>query len=209
MKNARELVRDAWETLLLYLPLICLGILALTTYWLVRTTPATNNAAPVITRTGHTPDYFMEGFSVKTFDSKGRLRSEVKGDRAQHFPDAEWLEIDAIRIRSIDEQGRITTATANRGLTTDDGAQVQLLGNAVVIREGIPSATGSAALRTEYRGEFLHAFMVSEKLHSDRPVEIIHGQDHFTADRLDYDNVEGQMQMDGHVHVTLQPSNGH
>ena len=206
MKDARELIRDAWEMFLLYLPLACLGILALTTYWLVRTAPAANHAEPVATQAGHTPDYFMEGFAVKTFDSSGRLRSEVRGERAQHFPDAQWLEIDAIRIRSIDAQGRVTTATANRGLTTDDGAQVQLLGNAVVIREAAPGAVGSAAQRTEYHGEFLHAFMVSEKLRSDQPVEIIHGQDHFKADHLDYDNVEGQLNMDGRVHVMLQPT---
>ena len=69
-----------------------------------------------------------------------------------------------------------------------------------------PGAVGSAAQRTEYHGEFLHAFMVSEKLRSDQPVEIIHGQDHFKADHLDYDNVEGQLNMDGRVHVMLQPT---
>ena len=207
MKDARDLVRDVWETFLLYLPLIGLGILALTTYWLVRTTPSSSGAAPAAAMASHTPDYFMEGFAVKTFDAGGRLRSEVRGERAKHFPDAQWLEIDNIRIRSIDERGRVTTATANRGLTTDDGAQVQLLGNAVVIRDAVVGATGSAALRTEYRGEFLHAFMVSEQLRSDRPVEIFHGLDHFTADRLEFNNVEQELQLDGRVHVTLNPNN--
>ena len=202
MKDARVLVRDAWELFLLYLPLVCLGALALTTYWMVRTTPgAAAPSAPPAPR-GHTPDYFMEGFAIKTYDGEGRLRSEVRGDRARHFPDAEWLEIDAIRIRSVDAHGVVTTATANRGLTNDDGSQVQLLGNALVVRETAP------ANRTEYHGEFLHAFLNSEKLRSDLPVEIVRGSDHFAAERFNYDNVEQTLNLSGRVRVTLVPHLG-
>jgi len=139
---------------MLYLPILVMGVLALGTYWLVRSTPVLEAAASERTR-GHEPDYYMEGFSVKTFDSAGRLRSDVQGRIARHYPDTQWMEIDDIRIRSYDAKGRLTTATALKGLANEDGSEVQLMGNALVVRDAIAAAKGQPEQpRTEYRGEF-------------------------------------------------------
>jgi len=197
-------LREAWERFLLYLPLVFMGTLALVTYWLVRTAPPLSE--PQVERAeSHDPDYFMEGFSVKTFDAKGRLRSEVFGDKARHYPDTQWLEIDAIRIRSFDEKGRLTTATANRGLTNEDSSEVQLIGNALVVREAQTLKGSKPTPRMEYRGEFLHAFMTTEKVTSNKPVELLRGRDRFTADSMDFDNVEQQLQLQGRVKGILVP----
>lgn len=198
------ILRDAWERFLLYLPLVFMSTLALVTYWLVRTSPVASG--PVAPRVeSHDPDYFMEGFSVRTFDATGRVRSEVFGDKARHFPDTKWLEIDAIRIRSFDDKGRLTTATAKRGLTNEDASEVQLIGNAVVVREAQPAIGAKPTPRMEYRGEFLHAFMTTEQIKSHKPVELTRGNDRFTADSLDYDNVEQTLQLQGRVRGTLVP----
>lgn len=197
-------LRGAWDRFLLYLPLVFMGMLALLTYWLVRTTP--DVGGPVAQRVAsHEPDYFMDNFTVKTYDAKGRIRSEVVGDKARHYPDTQWLEIDAIRIRSFDEKGRLTTATANRGLTNEDGSEVQLLGNALVVREADTGGGPKASPRMEYRGEFLHAFMTTEKVKSHKPVELLRGNDRFTADSLDFDNVDQLLQLQGRVRGTLVP----
>lgn len=197
--------KNIWERFLLYLPLAVMGLLALGTYWLVRVTPEA--AGPVSERAAsHDPDYFMQGFSVRTFDATGRIRTEVFGDKAHHYPDTLWMEIDGIRIRSFDTQGRVTTATANRGLTNEDNSEVQLLGNAVVVREAEVSKRANAAPRMEYRGEFLHAFMTTEKVKSHKPVELLRGEDRFTAESLDFDNVEQVLELHGRVRGTLVPA---
>ncbi len=191
---------------MLYLPVLVMGVLALGTYWLVRSTPVVEPHAPERVR-GHEPDYFMHGFNVKSFDPAGKLRSEVMGDVARHYPDTQWLEIDAIRIRSFDAKGRLTTATANRGLTNEDGSEVQLIGNAVVVREAVPASKGRPEeVRTEYRGEFLHAFMDTEQVRSNKPVELRRGKDVFTADAMDYDNVQQVIRLQGRVRGTLIPA---
>lgn len=197
--------KDTWDRFVLYLPLLMMGALALATYWLVHTaSPVGATAAqPPLT---HDPDYFMNGFSVRTFAAGGRVRSEVLGDKARHYPDTQWLEIDAIRIKSYDDKGRLTTATANRGLTNEDTSEVQLMGNAVVVREASAPEGGAAQPRMEYRGEFLHAFMTTERVISHKPVVLTRGKDRFSADTLDYDNVEQVIQMRGHVRGTLVPS---
>ena len=115
------------------------------------------------------------------------------------------MEIDGIRIRSIDTKGRLTTATAIRGLTNEDGSEVQLLGNAVVVREADTGAGANASPRMEYRSEFLHAFLTTEQVRSNKPVELLRGNDRFTADNLDFDNVEQVLQLHGRVRGTLVP----
>ncbi len=197
--------KDTWDRFVLYLPLLMMTGLALATYWLVHSAPSVG--APTAQQPlTHDPDYFMDDFSVRTFDVDGRVRSEVLGDKARHYPDTQWLEIDAIRIKSYDDKGRLTTATATRGLTNDDTSEVQLLGNAVVVREASATEDGTVMPRMEYRGEFLHAFMTTERVTSHKPVVLIRGNDRFSADTLDYDNVEQVIQMRGRVRGTLDPS---
>ena len=198
-----HLFKEAWDRFLLYLPLAFMGLLALGSYWLVRSSPAPT-ASDIQRPVRHDPDYFLEGFTLKTFDASGRIRTEVLGAKARHYPDTQWLEIDGIRIRSFDEKGRLTTARADRGLTNEDTSQVQLMGNAVVIREGQDIAAASQP-RMEFRGEFLHAFMRTEVVKSHKPVQLQRGDDHFSADSMDFDNVEQVLQLKGRVRASLAP----
>jgi lipopolysaccharide export system protein LptC len=211
MHRMKLRLREAWDRFLLYVPMVCMAVLALGTYWMVRTTPAPGAPqAKEVER--HDPDYYMEGFTLKSFDAKGRMRSEVMGDKARHYADNAWTEIDQVRFRSFDEKGRLTTATANRGLSNEDGSEVQLIGNAIVVREAeVASAANTAkgiapAPRMEYRGEFLHAFMATERLKSHKPVELTRGNDRFTADAMDFDNVEQVINLQGRVRGTLTPA---
>ena len=79
------------------------------------------------------------------------------------------------------------------------------MGKAVVVREADQSAAGKAVPRMEYRGEFLHAFLDREIVKSHQPVELTRGKDRFTADAMDFDNVDQVMQLRGRVRGTLVP----
>lgn len=193
---------SVWDSLILSIPLVVMGLLALGTYWLVRNTPVPEVAQPEPVR-GHEPDYYMKRFSIRTYDEQGHLRSEIQGDVARHYPDTQWIEIDGIRIRSVDAEGRISTAQAEHGLTDDHATEVQLIGKARINRTG---ARGDAAQATEYRSEFLHAFLKAERIRSHMPVQILRGKDHIEANSLDYDDAERQLLLAGRVRATLQPS---
>ena len=199
-----QLMRMAWERLSLYLPVILMGLLALGTYWLVRSTPLLMAPAQEAA-VRHEPDYFMRKFSVRTFDDAGRLTSEVLGLNARHFPDTDTLEIDLVRIRSFDEEGRLTTATATRAVTNFNATEVQLFGDARIVREPVANDAGQLQPRMEFRGEFLHAFMETERVKSHLPVELTRGNDRFTADSMDFDNRDRVMQLQGRVKGTLVP----
>lgn len=199
--NARRRLGRAWDRISIYLPIILMGLLALGTYWLARSTPEFARAGvdkpPV-----HEPDYFLRGFSVKTFDAAGRMKSEIRGIEARHYPDDDTLEIDEPRIRSVNESGALIVATAKKAISNGDASQVQLIGNAVVTREAPASAP---APRLEIRGEFLHVFVEEERVRSHLPVVLRRGNDQFAGDRLEFDNLERQLQLQGRVRGTLQP----
>ena len=193
----------AWDRVSLYLPVILMGLMALGTYWLARNTPTF--APPAAERApSHEPDYFMRGFSVKSFDPAGRLKSEVRGTEARHYPDTDTLEVDQPRVRAFNERGVLTVATARRAISNADGSQIQLVGDAVVTRQG-RDAEGRPQPPLEIRGDFLHFFVEEERVTSDKPVQISRGSDQFAADSLVYDNLDRVLEMEGRVRGVLQP----
>jgi lipopolysaccharide export system protein LptC len=207
LATARMLVRGAWERVAVYLPIILMGFMAMGTYWLARNTPSVGpgEAQRVLT---HDPDYFMRGFSVKTFDANGRLKSQVHGTEARHYPDTDTLEIEQPRLQSSNDRGELTVATARRALSNADGSEVQLFGDAVITREGTRDARGNARPRMEFRGEFLHVFLDTERVRSHKPVELTRGTDRFIADSMEYDNLQQVLELRGHVRGVLVPASG-
>ncbi len=196
--------RLAWDRLSIYLPLVLRGVLALGTYWLVRSTPLFEPDAPEQAQR-RDPDYLMERFSIKTFDGDGRLKSEVYGEQARHYPHTDILEIDQVRIRSYNPRGFVTVATARQALANNDATEVQLMGNARVVREATVDRSGTALPRVSFSGEFLHAFLNEERIKSHKPVELERAGDRVTADSLDYSNFDQVVEMRGRVRGTLLP----
>lgn len=197
--------RRAADRITLYLPALLMGILALGTWWLVRNAPKPVVSGPAKTVL-HEPDYFMNDFSIKSYDAQGRLKSQVQGSMARHYPDTDTLEIDNVRMHSITPEGRITRASALKGLSNADGSEVQLFGDAVVIRDPFAQAGARAQPQLKFEGEFLHAWPNIERVSSHKPVVLTRGQDRFTADRMDYDNLDQLLKMQGRVRGLIQPT---
>lgn len=194
-----------WERTAMYMPLLLMGALALGTYWLVRNTPIFS-APEAVREVGHEIDYFMQNFTIKTFDEDGKLKSEIAGTEARHFADTDILEIDQARIHSININSQLTTATANRAYSNGDGSEVQLTGNARVVREGSRDAQGKEAPKLEFRGEFLHAFLNEERVQSHLPVLLIRGADQFTGNVFSYNNLDQVAVLTGRVRGVLMPN---
>jgi len=193
-----------WDQTAIYMPLLMMGALALGTYWLVRNTPIFSTAE-VVREVGHEVDYFMHNFTIKSFDEGGKLKSEISGTQARHFADTDILEIDQARIRSINVNGQLTTATANRAYANSDGSEVQLTGDARVIREASQDKQGKEAPRLEFRGDFIHAFLNEERVQSHKPVLLIRGADQFTSNVFTYNNLDQVAVLTGRVRGVLMP----
>jgi len=94
-------------------------------------------------------------------------------------------------------------ATAKRALSNGDGTEVQLMEDAVVTRTTFDAA-GKPQEPMEIRGDFLHAFMDTEQVKSNRPVKLTRGGDVFVGDSMAYDNLDRVLQLEGRVRGTLQ-----
>lgn len=127
LSRLRRYARNVWEHFLLYFPLITMSLLALATYWLVRTTPPSTAATPP-RPVRHEVDYFLHDFSVKTFDAAGRVRTDVRGTKALHYADSDWLEVEGIALSRYDDKGQLNTVSAEKGMIHNENEQAVLTG---------------------------------------------------------------------------------
>ena len=180
-----------------YLPLLIMGVLALGTWWLVSNSPVVEGpteAAPL----RHEPDYTMQHFTVQRFAADGAMRVQIEGDLARHYPDTDTLEVENPRIRAVAANGRVTRASATRALANGDGSEVQLLGGAQVTREATPQ---EAAI--EFRGEFLHMFVNTERVRSHLPVRVAQGATLINAAGMEYDNLARVVDLKGRMRAVF------
>ena len=192
-------VFDALST---YLPVLLMALLALGTWWLIKSTPvpeAERTAVPL----RHEPDYEMSNFLVQRFAASGTLRVQIEGDALRHYPDTDTLEIDNARIRAISAEGRVTVASARRAMANGDASEVQLLGEAKVVRE---AAAGDEAI--DFRSEFLHAFLTTERVQSHLPVMVTRGATVVRADGMAYDNLAKVVELKGRMSAVFAPAQG-
>jgi len=200
MMNAFRRVLDR---LALYLPAILMAVFALGSWWLVRSLPSFFNET-VAPSVRHEPDYFLQNFSVKSFDSQGRLMRELSGEHAQHFPDTDTLDIQKVQLRGHSQEGQQVNAVADKALAKGDGTQVTLVGNVHISQPASTSATGLRAA-TEMRSQEIKAFVKEERLVSDVPVEVRRGQDLFTAEKMQMNSKTGEYELSGRVRGTVHP----
>jgi len=197
--KAVSLFRRLLDRLSLYLPLILMGFLALGSWWLVRSMPAmvyVDENKPVRKE----PDYRLENFSVKSFDTTGRMTREVLGDKARHYPNVDEMHIEKVRVYAESETGVKINAKAQNGIATGDGERVTMIGQAVAIREA-----DAQSPRTELQGERLLALPKEERLLSSDPVRITRGHDVFTAQTMNFNSKTGEYLLQGRVHGMLPP----
>jgi lipopolysaccharide export system protein LptC len=196
---AASLLRRTLDVASAYVPLIVMAVVAAATWWLVQNAPQLDapRAAPVARVD---PDVTMTGVRIQRFAPDGRLRTQIEGERLRHFPATDTLEIDAARIRSIDAAGRVTVATAKRALSNADGSEVQLLGDAQVVRE--PTGDEQAI---RFNGEFLHAFRNAEQLRSHLPVTVTQGDSVVRAGGMRYDHGTRTVDLPGRTRATFAP----
>lgn len=198
----------AVERLSIYMPAALMAMLALGSYWLLRSTPPAPE--PVAERPLlHDPSDVMRRFSVRTHGPDGRLTTEVQGQEARRFADDGSMEVDEARIRSFSPEGVLTTAQARRVWTNAAHDEYRLQGDAVVVRHEAVLPGGQVQERMEFQGEQLQVFTPDERVVSDAPVLLIRGRNRITANALDWTGRDRVANLRGRVRATLPGKPGH
>jgi lipopolysaccharide export system protein LptC len=192
--------RNRLETLLAFLPMVLLAILLWGSMWLVRNAPKAVSAA-VEAEASHEPDYFANNFTLKTYSLQGDLKSFLQGVSSLHFPDTLTNLIEQPVVHSISLSGRLTTAVAKRSLSNEDGSEIQLIGQAVVHKQGLGPQEQAMTLRSE----FIHLFANTDSLVTYAPVKIERGDNRFQGNGLKADNLNQRFLLQGQVKALLVP----
>lgn len=180
------------------LPLLLMALLGLASWWLVKNSPrpvGETEDPPVSSE----PDYTMNQFALERFAADGRLKLRIEGARMKHYPATDRFEIEGALISAIAEDGRVTHASANRALGNGDGSEVQLVGGAEV------TSTDASGQPVLMRSEFLHAFLVTERVRSHLPVLVRVGASELRGEGLDYDHGARKLELQGRVSARLAP----
>ena len=130
--------------------------------------------------------------------SAQELRVQIDGEQLRHYPDTDRLEIDTVHIRATGNDGAVTQATARRAIANADATEVQLLGGAHVT-----SNAGGEPI--EFRGEFLHAFLATERLRSHLPVQVTRGGSVLRAAGMEYDHLARTLSLQGPMRAVFVP----
>jgi len=77
---------------------------------------------------------------------------------------------------------------------------VRLMGQAEVVRE----ATATEA-PIYFRSEFLHAFLETERVFSDKPVVVTQGGTEVRADGMEYTHADGVIRFTGRSRAVIDP----
>ena len=202
MKPALPLarLRQGWERAAVYLPVLTMGLLALGSYWILRSTPEPAAPAP-LRPASHEPDYFMRGFSVRSHGVDGALLSKLSGSQVRHYPDNDAIEIDQARLLAINSSG-YTRAEA-RLLSTDGQQSQYLLEGAVTVEHHGSAGKAGPESSMHFAGEQLRVYADGQRIASDLPVELTRNGNRATARTLRYDNSTRVAELQGQVRAQL------
>ena len=135
---------------------------------------------------------------VRRFGPDGALRTQIEGAVLRHYPDTDTLEVDDARIQAHAANGVVTEATARRALANGDGSEVQLIGDARVLRPAVGKQEA-----VEFRGEFFAAFRNIEQVRSHLPIVMTQGASVVHAEGMLYDNLAHVVELKGRSTMTL------
>jgi lipopolysaccharide export system protein LptC len=179
-------------------PLALALALALLTMWLEH---AVNVEVLTPTQRRHDPDYFVERMRITRYDAAGRVEAMLAARKMVHYPDDDSTELLAPQmVQTKPNQPRLTV-TAERGTLSQDGEEVFLHGNVLVVRERTATRP-EARIRTE----FLHLVQGQSLVRTDREVLFTEARRELSGRGMEYHNDTGALHLRERVRGRLDPA---
>lgn len=179
-------------------PLLLMLALAALTFWLERTVREEEGAHPSLRR--HDPDYIIDNLNHIRYNPQGLVESTLAAVKMLHYPDDDTTDLVAPHLVQTKPNEPRVTVTADRGALSQDGEEVFLYGNVLLVREG--SADRS---ETRLRTSFLHLARGQSVIRTDRDV-VITEEDRVLAGRgMEYRNDSGEWFLRERVRGRFEP----
>jgi lipopolysaccharide export system protein LptC len=179
-----------------FYPIIIAALLAAGSIWLEHLTRVPE--AEITDEIDEAPDFIAEGVRVIGFATDGKLRYTLDSPRLTHLTKSDTTLSDYPRLQLF-SQGRRLWINANSGEASPKGEFVIFRGNVEAEREG--AAAGDAVLH--FASSSLTVWPQEQRAASKVPVRITQGLSKANANRFEADNVFGDMELSGKVHMSF------
>lgn len=178
-------------------PLLLMLALALLTFWLERAVRE-EDKHPSLRR--HDPDYVVHKFTVTTYHRDGAPQSTLDAAKMVHYPDDDSTELLAPRVVQTKPSEPRMTLSADRGALSQDGEEVFLYGNVLLVREALADRP-----ETRMTTSFLHVVRERSLVRTDREVSIAEEGRVLSGRGMEYDNEARRLSLRSQVRGRFDP----
>jgi lipopolysaccharide export system protein LptC len=162
-------------------PLVLMLALAALSFWLERTVREEEGAHPSLRR--HDPDYIVDKLTYTRFNAQGMVESTLAAAKMLHYPDDDSTDLVAPRMVQTKPDEPRVTLTADRGTLSQDGEEVFLYDNVLMVREGGPDRS-----ETRMRTSFMHVVRAGSVIRTDREVVVTEKDRELSGRGMEYHN---------------------
>lgn len=132
-----------WRRAVDYVPLLLALVLALTTFWLVRSMPKIRQPEPELP--ADVPDYYLHDFQLRRYGAQGNLQDELTGQYGEHLPVPDTIHIQQATMRAANPQGSSTQGRAKRAVAGRQSQDIELFDQVHVVHQPAPAANGQVS----------------------------------------------------------------
>ena len=179
-------------------PLLLMLALAGLTFWLERIVREEEGAHPSLRR--HDPDYIVDNLNHTRFNAQGLVESTLAAVKMLHYPDDDSTDLVAPHLVQTKPNEPRVTLTAERGVLSQDGEEVFLYDNVLLVRDG--SAERS---ETRMRTSFLHLTRGQSVIRTDREIVITEEDRVLSGRGMEYHNDSKQLFLRERVRGQFEP----
>jgi lipopolysaccharide export system protein LptC len=186
------MIRDRSHSLF---PVIVLTLLAGVSVWLDRVTQ--QDPVAKTDKTRHEADFSAERITLHRFDPTGKVQYILVADSMLHYADDESSELKNPRLNYLNRPEPVWVESRFASVNKDGTTVV--LTDQVLVRRAAHAGKPESTLRTEQ----MTVWPEDEKMRADKPVTLTQGQTVINAERMESDNIIGEVRLQGQVRGTL------
>jgi lipopolysaccharide export system protein LptC len=151
------------------------------TFWLERMVQEEAGVHPSLRR--HDPDYIVDNLKHTRYDAAGAVESTLAAAKMLHYPDDDTTDLIAPRVVQSKPREPRVTVTADRGAVSEDGEEVFLYDNVLLVRDG-----SGERPETRMSTSFLHLARGGSVISTDREVVITEDERVLSGRGMEYRN---------------------
>ena len=173
--------------------------LAALTFWLELVVRDENESGRSIR--SHNPDYIVDKLLHTRYNAQGLAETTLAAEKMLHYPDDDSTELVAPRLVQTKPNQPRVTITAERATLSQDGEELFLYDNVLVVREANAARSG-----VRMRTSFLQLARAQSVLRTDADVVITEGERVLSGRGMEFDNDSGRLHLRERVRGRYRPA---